>query len=323
MSVAESRASATWTRRHLLGLGGLRSGELRALLNATRTYAEQDGCSADRPLEGRAVTNLFFEDSTRTRASFTLAARRLGADVIEFSSVGSSLSKGETPADMARVIESMGVDVLVVRDKWAGSPACLARAVSCSVINAGDGSHEHPTQGILDLYTLAENTRRLDGFDFSGLRVAIVGDLASSRVARSDAWGLNLLGAEVVLVGPKLLVPDSYRGFGGGCVVERDFDAVLPTLDAVIMLRIQFERGSGAALGSAREYRSAYGLTVERAALMKDDAVVMHPGPMNRGVEIDGPVADGSRSLVLRQVAVGVSARMAVLSLCTEAATLS
>jgi aspartate carbamoyltransferase catalytic subunit len=289
------------------------------MLVATRTFAEADGRSEDRPLEGRAVTNLFFEDSTRTRASFTLAARRLGADVIEFSSVGSSLSKGETPADMARVIESMGVDALVIRDKWAGAPACLAKAVGCSVINAGDGSHEHPTQGLLDLYTLGESKDRLDGFDFSGLRVAIVGDLASSRVARSDAWGLNLLGAKVVLVGPKLLVPDSFSGFGGGCEVARDFDKVLPTLDAVIMLRIQFERGSGAALGTAREYRSAYGLTEDREKLMKDDAVVMHPGPVNRGVEIDAPVVDGPRSLVLRQVAVGVSARMAVLAECIKA----
>ncbi|TVQ32011.1 MAG: aspartate carbamoyltransferase catalytic subunit [Phycisphaeraceae bacterium] len=318
--------------RHLLALQELDAAQIRALLAAARPYAEggkgSDHGSESRatgsratgsrtagglPLTGRTVCTLFFEDSTRTRASFTLAAMRLGADVIDLSA-GSSISKGETLVDTARNIEAMGVDAIVTRDAAAGSAHLIARSVRCAVINGGDGPHEHPTQGLLDIYTLAEAHGRLDTFDLTGLKVAIVGDIATSRVARSNIAGMTKLGAEVTCVGPPNLCPPSIAALGDRVHHSHDLDAILPGMDAVMALRIQLERG--AMVASLAEYAAFYQLSDERAARMKPGAIVMHPGPMNRGVEIASSVADGERSVVLRQASVGVAVRMGVLEGC-------
>lgn len=286
-------------------------------------------------LEGKTVATLFFEDSTRTKTSFTLAAQRMSAGVIDLPMASSSVNKGETLIDTARTVEAMGVSAMVVRVRQSGGAALIAGAVECPVFNAGDGKHEHPTQGLLDAYTIAEAHGRLEGFDLSGLTVAIVGDLVSSRVARSGIAAMAALGARVVCVGPPGMAPGSLASLG--CTVTHDLDAVVGSADVVMMLRIQFERQEGAKQGdkqegiettrhqgieakkvivSVHEYREMYGMTVERAARMKKGAVVMHPGPMNRGIEIDGEVADGERSAVLRQVANGVAVRMAALGVC-------
>lgn len=333
--------SIGWPHRCLVGLQGLSAGEVREVLFTARGFAEVSTRSVKKvpSLRGKVVANLFFEDSTRTRLSFTLAAQRLSADVIDLTSSGSSVSKGETVVDTALNIEAMGVDAMIVRHKASGATRLVAEAVKCAVINAGDGRHEHPTQGLLDLYTLAEAHGRLDSFDLTGLRVAIVGDIVSSRVARSNIAGLTALGAEVVCVGPPTLVPRSLETLGAK--VAHDFDALLREgeLDAVNMLRIQFERhgdgGGSTAAGanasgnkagsssssfpSVREYTQCYGLTIERAAMLKPGAVVMHPGPMNRGIEIADEVADGPRSVILRQVTHGLAVRMAALYLCVSA----
>jgi len=314
--------------RDLLALGTLGAQRIRVLLASARFVmpTARGPTRPDQSLAGRVVALLFFEDSTRTRIGFTMAARRLGADVIDLHAGRSSLNKGESFADTARTIEAMGADALVVRTRQAGGAALIARAVACPVINAGDGAHEHPTQGLTDAYALAEAADRLDGFDLSGLRVAIVGDVANSRVARSDIAALGALGAEVTCVGPPALAPASLETLG--CRVGRDLDAVLPSMDAAIMLRVQFERhggddpggqlpGQSPLIGSVREYRAAYALSAERARLMKPSAVLMHPGPVNRGLEIDPAVANGldggPASLILRQVAIGVGVRMSVL----------
>jgi aspartate carbamoyltransferase catalytic subunit len=275
-------------------------------------------------LTGRTVATMFFEDSTRTRTSFVLAARRLGAETIDFSSGTSSVNKGETLIDTALTVGAMGVSAMIVRTRQGGGPAAIASAVGCPVVNAGDGRHEHPTQGLLDTYTVAAAHGRLEGFDLSGLRVAIVGDVASSRVARSAIAALTRLGARVVCIGSPALAPHSLRSLG--CEVGHDLDAALPEADAVMMLRIQFERHADpgaagpntprpSAIPSIREYRELFAMTAARARRLKPGAIVMHPGPMNRGLEIDGEVADGPRSVILRQVAHGVAARMAVLGL--------
>lgn len=318
--------------QHLLTLRGQPVEVLRGLLVRAREYAKvaNEPSTNTRELAGRTVATLFFEDSTRTRTSFTLAARRLGADVVDVSGSATSVNKGESLVDTARTVAAMGVSAMVVRAKPAGAPADIARAVGLPVVNAGDGRHEHPTQGLLDILTIAQAHGRLDGFDLSGLRVAIVGDIANSRVARSGIAGLTTLGARVVCVGPPGLAPKSLASLvpGGGCEVSSDLDGLLGDMDAVMMLRIQFERHATAggaeapaagpvrptaAIPSIREYREFYGLTEARAARLKAGAVVLHPGPFNRGVEIDDAVADGAKSLILRQVANGVAVRMAVL----------
>ncbi len=332
-AVAGEARAPHWTHRSLLGLQGLGAEEIRTLLRTAAGFAEVSGRSVKKvpALRGKVVANLFFEDSTRTRLSFTLAAQRLSADVIDLTSSGSSVSKGESTVDTARNVEAMGVDALVVRHKSSGAPGLVAAGVKCSVINAGDGKHEHPTQGLLDIYTLAEKHGRLDTFDLTGLRVAIVGDVVSSRVARSNIAGLTKLGAQVVCVGPATLAPRGMESLG--CTVDDDLEAVLPTVDAVNMLRIQFERHGEAgakatggdapraspAFASIREYSRGYALTAERAGLLKPGAIVMHPGPMNRGIEIADEVADGPRSVILRQVANGLAVRMAALYLCVGA----
>ena len=324
--------------RSLLGLAGASVERIRRLLTRARELRPAAMGEA-QPLEilrPKTVATVFFEASTRTRTSFTIAAQRMGASVVDLSSGASSLSKGESMRDTARNIEAMGVHAIVTRAPQAGAAALIHDAVECTVVNAGDGRHEHPTQGLLDMATLAEAFGRDREFDFRGLRVAIVGDVVSSRVARSAVAGLTKLGAKVVLVGPPHLASKGLGCLAEGLEVEHDIDAVLPEMDAVMMLRIQFERHDGPGLGlgpsegvkkagpiaSVRAYREHCGLTVERAKLMKPGAVVMHPGPINRGVEMDGPVADGlagPRSLVLRQVSWGVAVRAAVLAECMGA----
>lgn len=306
--------------RGLLALRGLLAGEIRGYLRRAVELESMEASACARLLAGRHVATLFFEDSTRTRTSFAIAAQRLGAHVVDLSVATSSVNKGETLVDTARNVEAMGVGALVVRARQSGSAALIAGALRVPVINAGDGRHEHPTQGLLDALTIARAHGRGD-FDLSGLSVAYVGDLASSRVARSGIAALTTLGARIVGVGPPALAPDSIRALG--CEVSRDLDAVIPGVDAVVMLRIQFERhdaGGGApdtrkaaAIASVREYRTLYGLDASRASRLKPGAVVLHPGPINRGIEIDSDVADGPRSLILRQVSNGVLVRMAVL----------
>src|SRR3954469_5428272 len=303
-----------WTRKHLLALEELSAEELRFILDTAASFKEVSTRSIKKvpALRGRVVVNAFFEDSTRTRTSFELAAQRLSADVIAFTEKGSSVSKGETLIDTARNIEAMGVDVIVVRHQAAGSAQVLARTLGCSVVNAGDGAHEHPTQGLLDLYTIRERFGRIEG-----LKVAIVGDVVNSRVARSNLWGLTKLGAEVILVGPPTLLPRSFEKLGARVV--HDFDAVIGEVDVVNMLRVQFERIQSSQFPTVREFTRFFGLTWDRFARCKKDVFVMHPGPMNRGIEISSDIADGPQSGILKKVTNGLAVRMAVLYLVTQA----
>jgi aspartate carbamoyltransferase catalytic subunit len=307
-------ATFAWTRRHLLSLESLCAEELEFLLDTAQSFREVSTRSIKKvpALRGRVVVNAFFEDSTRTRTSFSLAASRLSADVIDFSEKGSSVSKGETLVDTARNIEAMGVDVIVLRHPASGAAEVLARSVKCSVVNAGDGAHEHPTQGLLDLYTIRERFGKI-----AGLKVAIVGDIANSRVARSNLWGLKKLGAEVILVGPPTLLPRAFESFGAKCV--HDFDSIVGQVDVINMLRVQFERIKSSQFPSVREFTRLFGLTTERFARCKKDVFVMHPGPMNRGIEIGSNIADGPNSGILTQVTNGLAVRMAVLYLVTHA----
>lgn len=312
-------AEHQWTHRHVLGLEPLSAEDIRLLLRTAHGFEDVSVRSVKKvpALRGRVVVNLFFEDSTRTRASFTLAASRLSADVLDFSSKGSSTSKGETLSDTARNIEAMGVDAVVCRHNLSGAAVQLARAVKCSVVNAGDGQHEHPTQALLDIYTLAKRTGRLESLDLSGLTVAIVGDIMHSRVARSNIHGLTKLGAKVILVGPTTLVPSTFEQLG--CEVSHDLDETLQRVDAINMLRIQFERLTSQAFPSVREYSKLFGLTAERLHRARPQLLVMHPGPMNRGLEIESSVADGPNSTILEQVSNGLAVRMACLFLTVQA----
>jgi len=303
-----------WTRKHLLGLEELSADEIRFVLDTAASLKEVSTRSIKKvpALRGRVVVNAFFEDSTRTRNSFSLAAQRLSADVIEFTEKGSSVSKGETLIDTARNIEAMGIDILVVRHNAAGSAQLLSRTLKCSVVNAGDGAHEHPTQGLLDLYTIRERFGKIEG-----LKVAIVGDISNSRVARSDLWGLTKLGAEVTFVGPSTLLPRAFEQLGAH--VEHDFDRVVGSFDVIYMLRVQNERMKSAQFPTVREFTRLYGLTWDRFQRCKKDVFVMHPGPMNRGVEIQSDIADGAQSGILKQVENGLAVRMAVLYLVSQA----
>ena len=297
-------------KRHLLSAADLSRDDALLVLDT----AEQLAQLADRPikklptLRGRTVVNLFFEDSTRTRTSFEVAAKRLSADVINFSAKGSSVSKGESLKDTALTLEAMGADAVVVRHGASGAPHRLAGWIRGSVINAGDGTHEHPTQALLDAFTMRRRLGRLEG-----LRVAIVGDVLHSRVARSNVALLHTLGAEVTVIGPPTLVPVGVESWT--CAAGYDLDAVLPKSDVVMMLRVQRERMQAAFFPSAREYSRRYGLDATRMALLPDHAIVMHPGPMNRGMEIAAEVADSVRSTIVEQVGNGVAVRMAVLYL--------
>lgn len=309
-----AQTKLTWTRNHLLSLQELSADEIRFVLDNADSFKEISVRSIKKapPLRGRVMVNAFFEDSTRTRMSFELAASRLSADVLDFNEKGSSVSKGETLIDTARNIEAMGIDILVIRHPAAGAAALLARNLQCSVVNAGDGAHEHPTQGLLDLYTIREQFGRIEG-----LRVAIVGDIANSRVARSNLWGLTKLGAEVILVGPPTLAPRTFEKFGAKVV--HDFDSVVGQVDVINMLRVQFERIKSSQFPSVREFTRFFGLTQERFDRCKGNAFIMHPGPMNRGIEISSSIADGAQSGILKQVKNGLAIRMAVLYLVTQA----
>ena len=298
--------------KHLLSAGDLSRDEALTVLD---TAVRMDEALAGREvkklptLRGRTVVNLFFEDSTRTRISFELAAKRLSADVVTFSAKGSSVSKGESLKDTALTLEAMGADAVVCRHAMSGAPHRLAGWVRGSVLNAGDGTHEHPTQALLDAYTMRRRLGRVDG-----LRVAIVGDVLHSRVARSNVLLLHTLGAEVTLVAPPTLLPVGVAEWPAA--VSYDLDATLPKADVVMMLRVQRERMGQAYFPSEREYSRRYGLDRHRMGLLPDDAIVMHPGPMNRGMEIAAEVADDPRrSTIVEQVSNGVSVRMAVLYL--------
>ncbi|HEX3824362.1 MAG TPA: aspartate carbamoyltransferase catalytic subunit [Mycobacteriales bacterium] len=297
--------------RHLLSAGDLSREDALLVLD---TAAEMEAALAGRSikklptLRGRTVVNLFFEDSTRTRTSFEVAAKRLSADVINFAAKGSSVSKGESLKDTALTLEAMGSDAVVVRHWSSGAPHQLSHWIRGSVVNAGDGTHEHPTQALLDAYTIRRRIGRLEG-----LNVAVVGDVLHSRVARSNVLLLSTLGAEVTVVAPPTLIPVGVHAWP--CAVSYDLDAVLPKTDAVMMLRVQHERMQGGFFPTTREYSRRYGLDSRRMASLPDDAIVMHPGPMNRGVEIAAEVADSVRSTIVEQVANGVSVRMAVLYL--------
>jgi len=300
-----------WKRKHLLGLEELTAGEITTILDTAASFKEVSTRSIKKvpALQGRVVVNLFFEASTRTSNSFALAAKRLSADTMSFSLSGSSVSKGETLIDTAKNIEAMGVDAFVIRHSAPGAPHLLARNVDASVINAGDGSHEHPTQGLLDIYTIREVKGKIEG-----LKVAIIGDIAHSRVARSNIWGLTKLGAKVTVAGPSTLIPRDIDAMGVD--VSYDINEVMATSDVINVLRIQLERQERRNFPSIREYARIFGVTAERLKLAKDDLVVMHPGPINRGVEIMPDVADGPRSVILRQVTNGLAVRMAVMYLC-------
>lgn len=308
-----------WPHKHLLGLEELSAQDIRFLLTTAAGFEQVSTRSVKKvpALRGKVVVNLFYENSTRTRASFSLAASRLSADVLDFAAAGSSVSKGETLRDMAKNIEAMGVDVIICRHHLSGAAWQLAQSVQCCVVNAGDGQHEHPTQGLLDLYTLAQRLGRDKAFDLSGTTVAIVGDIAHSRVARSNVHGLLKLGAHVILVAPPTLLPRAFADLG--CELSHDLDAILPRVDAVNMLRIQFERIRSQAFPSIREYVHFFGLTSQRLQQAKPDVLVMHPGPVNRGLELESAVADGPHSTILAQVTNGLAVRMAVLFLVTGA----
>jgi aspartate carbamoyltransferase catalytic subunit len=294
--------------KHLLAIADLARPDIEHLLNLTDAFAEVGRRRMPKvpALQGRTVTWLFYEDSTRTRLSFEQAAKRLSADTLSFTVSSSSVRKGESLRDTALTIEAMGVDAIVVRHSSSGVPAQIARWVSASVVNAGDGWHEHPTQALLDCYTLRSHLG-----DIEGRRIAVVGDVKHSRVARSDVWAFTRLGAEVTLVAPPTLLPPSLDGWP--VRVSHDLDAVLPHVDAVYLLRMQRERMSEALVPSLREYSARWGLTRRRIDLMDEKAIVMHPGPMNRGVEIAADVADLPRSVIVDQVRNGVAVRMAVL----------
>jgi len=307
-----------WPHRHLLGLEELSPTDIRFLLNTARGFEDVSTRSVKKvpALRGKVVVNLFLEDSTRTRASFSLAASRLSADLLDFGATGSSVSKGETLSDTVQNIEAMGVDVIVCRHHLSGAAHQAARAArTCSVINAGDGQHEHPTQGLLDIYTICRRLNR-ESYDLTGVTVAIVGDIAHSRVARSNVFGLLKLGARVILVSSPTLLPAGLTELG--CELSNELDQVLPRVDVIYMLRIQFERIQGQAFPSLREHTHLFGLTTERMSRAKPNVVVMHPGPLNRGLEIDSAVADGANSAILAQVANGLAVRMATLYLVTR-----
>ena len=306
----------TFPHKHLLGIEPLSARDITALLDQARAFEEV----CERPdikivpaLRKKLVVNLFFENSTRTRNSFEIAEKRLSAEIINFDADTSSLSKGETLIDTAMNLEAMHPDLIVMRHSAPGAHALLARHMNASIVNAGDGSHEHPTQALLDAYTLRKKFGRLEG-----LRVAIVGDIRNSRVVRSNLWLLTKMGAKVTLVGPPTLIPREMQATWRTVDISYDLDAILPQQDVVMMLRAQFERGTGAYIPGQGEYSRFYQLNRERMARARKDIVVLHPGPINRGLEITSEVADGPNNLILDQVTNGVPVRMAVLYLLSH-----
>ena len=310
LTVKPDTQTAQWTRKDLLGLRELSAEEIRAILATAESFRE----ISLRPikkvpaLRGRTVVNLFFEPSTRTRTSFELAAKRLSADIVNITASASSLAKGETILDTIRNLEALKIDVVVIRHAAAGVPHLMARRVEASVINAGDGAHEHPTQALLDLLTIQQKKERIQG-----LKVSIIGDIAHSRVARSNIWGLTKLGAAVTVCGPPTLIPPHIEELG--VAVTYDVREAIREADVLMLLRIQHERQEAALVPSLREYRLRYGIDRERLARAKPGVLIMHPGPVNRGVELDSSVADGPWSVILDQVTNGIAVRMAVLYL--------
>jgi len=302
--------------KHLLSIDQLSPSQIELVLKTADSFREVGTRTIKKVpiLRGRTVCNLFFESSTRTRISFELAAKRLSADVINFTGdARSSLAKGESFKDTAQTLQAMGVDAIVVRHSSAGAPHRLSRWVEASVINAGDGAHEHPTQALLDLYSIREHFP-----SFDGLRVGIVGDILHSRVARSDVAALTKMGSQVTLVAPPTLIPPAIESWGAE--VSYDLEGVLPKLDVVYLLRVQKERQNEQLVPSLREYAAFWGLDRRRVELMKPEAIIMHPGPMNRGVEIAADVADLERSIIIDQVTNGVAVRMSLLYLMLGAA---
>jgi aspartate carbamoyltransferase catalytic subunit len=303
-----------WQRKDLLGIAELSRGEIELVLDTATSFAEVGARPIKKvpTLRGKTVLNLFFEASTRTRSSFEIAEKRLSADNLNFSSSGSALEKGESLVDTAMNLQAMAPDLIVIRHAHPGVPHMLAKRLKAGVINAGDGAHEHPTQALLDAYTIREHKKRIEG-----LKVAIVGDLEHSRVVRSNLHLLQKLGAEVVLAGPRTMMPVGVAAFGVPWFYS--IEEVLPDADVVMMLRVQLERMGRPLFPTVKEYFKLFALTRERLKLAKPDCLVMHPGPMNRGVEIASDVADGDRSVILEQVTNGVAVRMAVLYLCSGA----
>ncbi|MFO0881044.1 MAG: aspartate carbamoyltransferase catalytic subunit [Gemmataceae bacterium] len=313
---SQQRKLHQWTRRHLLGLEELTAEEIGTILDTAEQFVESSSHRRNRrsELQGKVIVNLFFEPSTRTRASFGFAAKRLGADVSDFAASSSSINKGETFIDTAKNIQAMGIDAVVVRHSVPGAPLLLSQHLECSVINAGDGAHEHPTQGLLDIFTI----RQIKGH-IAGLTVALVGDIAHSRVARSNIHGLRKLGARVIVCGPPTLIPAEIHHLG--VEVAYRLDDVLPECDVVNVLRIQFERQRSGLFPSISEYFRLFGMHSERLRRAKRDILLLAPGPINRGVELTPEVADGPHSAILQQVTNGLTVRMAVLHLCCNASS--
>jgi aspartate carbamoyltransferase catalytic subunit len=300
----------TWTRKHLLDLESLSAAEIMTVLDTARAFKEVGERAIKKvpALRGKTVINLFVEPSTRTRISFELSEQRLSADIINFTAEASSLKKGETLKDTARNLQALNADFIVIRHSASGAPHFLARVLNASVINAGDGAHEHPTQALLDVFTIRERKGRVDG-----LNVTILGDILYSRVARSNIWALTKLGAKVTLCGPSTLVPRVFEQMG--CRVTHDVEEAIRDADIINLLRIQHERQRQTMFPSLGEYTALFGLTKARLKLMKPETLIMHPGPINRGVEIDSEIADSGRSVILEQVTNGIAVRMAVLFL--------
>jgi len=310
-------AASAWTRKDLISIRDLSPEEITVVLDTAAAFKQVSAREIKKvpALRGKTLINFFVEPSTRTRTSFELAAFRLSADVVNISASTSSLSKGETLKDTALNLQALHADVIVLRHSSAGAPLFLSERLASSVINAGDGAHEHPTQALLDVFTIRERLGHV-----AGLHVAIIGDILFSRVARSDIFALLKLGAKVTLVGPSTLVPKEFEKMGVS--VTHDIDSILPEVDVVNLLRIQHERQRKEYFPSLGEYTALFGLTRERAARLKPEALIMHPGPINRGVEIDSEIADSGRSVILDQVTNGLAVRMAVLYLCAGAASL-
>ncbi len=300
----------TWNRKHLLDIESLTADEILTVLDTAKAFKAVGERAIKKvpALRGKTVVNLFVEPSTRTRTSFELSEQRLSADIINFTAEASSLKKGETLKDTARNLEALNIDLIVIRHSASGAPNFLARVLNASVINAGDGAHEHPTQALLDMFTIRERKGRI-----AGLNVTILGDVLYSRVARSDLWALTKLGAKVTVCGPSTLVPRGFEQMGAR--VTYDVDEAIRDADIINLLRIQHERQRKSMFPSLGEYSSLFGLNKARLARTKPDALIMHPGPINRGVEIDSDIADCGRSLVLEQVTNGLAVRMAVLFL--------
>ncbi|MCF7764736.1 MAG: aspartate carbamoyltransferase catalytic subunit [Verrucomicrobia bacterium] len=300
----------SWTRKHLLDIQSLSAAEIETVLDTARSFKAVGERAIKKvpALRGKTVVNLFIEPSTRTRISFELAAHRLSADVINFSAEASSLRKGETLKDTSRTLEALNADIIIVRHSATGAPHFLSRFLAASVINAGDGAHEHPTQALLDVFTIRECKGKI-----AGLNVTILGDILYSRVARSGIWALTKLGARVTLCGPSTLVPKVFEKLG--CRVVHDVEEAVREADIINLLRIQHERQRRTMFPSIGEYTSLFGLNKARMAKTRPDVLIMHPGPINRGVEIDSSLADGPQSVILNQVTNGLAVRMAVLFL--------